>query len=79
MVSNSNTDRLVSVIVAGILIAQALVTVDYSNSNTDGQVLVIVVIILCFCIAFALPSLFLFLVQDVCLPLSFSFRMGGVP
>ena len=32
---------------------------------------------LCFCIAFALPSLFLFLVQDVCLPLSFSFRPYG--
>ena len=46
MVSNSNTDRLVSVIVVGILMAQALVTVDYSKCDTDGQVLVIVEVIL---------------------------------
>ena len=44
--SNSNTDRLVSVIVVGILMAQVLVTVDYSKCDTDGQVLVIIEVIL---------------------------------
>ena len=33
-------------IVVGILMAQVLVTVDYSKCDTDGQVLVIVEVIL---------------------------------
>ena len=37
--SNSNTDRLVSVIVVSMLMAHVLVTLDYSNSATAGQVL----------------------------------------
>ena len=43
---SADTDGLVLVIVVVTLIAQVLVTADYSNSNTDGLLLVILVVIL---------------------------------
>ena len=43
---SADTDGLVLVIVVVTLIAQVLVTADYSNSNTDGLLLVIILVIL---------------------------------